>query len=109
MLQPVFRTMTLKRGGKKNGQTEAFPPVSYTHLDVYKRQIEEIARVACELNQEMENIGARRLHTIMEKVLEEISYELPDLDTKEIIIDRGYVRNKILKIVKNKDLSKYIL
>ena len=71
--------------------------------------IEEIARVACELNQEMENIGARRLHTIMEKVLEEISYELPDLDTKEIIIDRGYVRNKILKIVKNKDLSKYIL
>ena len=71
--------------------------------------IEEIARVACELNQEMENIGARRLHTIMEKVLEEISYELPDLDTREIIIDRGYVRNKLLKIVKNKDLSKYIL
>ncbi len=71
--------------------------------------IEEIARVACELNQEMENIGARRLHTIMEKVLEEISYELPDHDTREIIIDRGYVRNKLLKIVKNKDLSKYIL
>ncbi len=71
--------------------------------------IEEIARVACELNQEMENIGARRLHTIMEKILEEISYELPDLDTKEIIIDRRYVRNKLLKIVKNKDLSKYIL
>ena len=57
----------------------------------------------------MENIGARRLHTIMEKVLEEISFNLPDVDTKEIIIDRGYVRNKILKIVKNKDLSKYIL
>lgn len=71
--------------------------------------IEEIARVACELNQEMENIGARRLHTIMEKVLEEISYELPDLGTREIIIDRGYVRNKLIKIVKNKDLSKYIL
>ncbi len=71
--------------------------------------IEEIARVACELNQETENIGARRLHTIMEKVLEEISYELPDLDTREIIIDRGYVRNKLQKIVKNKDLSKYIL
>ncbi|HPU01863.1 MAG: ATP-dependent protease ATPase subunit HslU [Firmicutes bacterium] len=71
--------------------------------------IEEIARVACELNQEMEYIGARRLHTIMEKVLEDISFNLPDLDTKEIVIDRGYVRNKILKIVKNKDLSKYIL
>ncbi|NLA11148.1 MAG: ATP-dependent protease ATPase subunit HslU [Firmicutes bacterium] len=71
--------------------------------------IEEIARVACELNQEMENIGARRLHTIMEKVLEDLSYELPDPDTTEIIIDRGYVRNKIMKIVKNRDLSKYIL
>ena len=71
--------------------------------------VEEIARVACELNQEMENIGARRLHTIMEKVLEELSYELPDPDTKEISIDRGYVRNKLMKIVKNKDLSKYIL
>ncbi|NLA04131.1 MAG: ATP-dependent protease ATPase subunit HslU [Firmicutes bacterium] len=71
--------------------------------------VEEIARVACELNQEMENIGARRLHTIMEKVLEDLSYELPDPDTKEIIIDRGYVRNKIMEIVKNRDLSKYIL
>ena len=71
--------------------------------------VEEVARVACELNQEMENIGARRLHTIMEKVLEDLSYELPDPDTKEIIIDRGYVENKIMKIVKNRDLSKYIL
>jgi ATP-dependent HslUV protease ATP-binding subunit HslU len=71
--------------------------------------VEEIARVACELNQEMENIGARRLHTIMEKVLEDLSYDLPDPDTTEIIIDRGYVRNKIMKIVKNRDLSKYIL
>lgn len=71
--------------------------------------VEEVARVACELNQEMENIGARRLHTIMEKVLEDLSYELPDPDTTEIIIDRGYVENKIMKIVKNRDLSKYIL
>ena len=71
--------------------------------------VEEIARVACELNQDMENIGARRLHTIMEKVLEDLSFELPNPDTKEIIIDRGYVRNKIMKIVKNRDLSKYIL
>ena len=71
--------------------------------------IEEIAGTARELNQEMENIGARRLHTIMEKVLEDLSFELPDLETRDIIIDRGYVRNKLQKIVKNKDLSKYIL
>lgn len=71
--------------------------------------IEEIAATARELNQEMENIGARRLHTIMEKLLEDLSYELPNREKGEIIIDRGYVRNKIQKIVKNKDLSKYIL
>ncbi len=71
--------------------------------------IEEIAGTACFLNQEMENIGARRLHTILEKVLEELSFELPDLSDEAISIDREYVQNKLQKIVKNKDLSKYIL
>ncbi len=71
--------------------------------------IDAIAGIACELNAELENIGARRLHTIMEKVLEELSFELPGLKNQEIVIDRGYVENKIQKIVKNKDLSKYIL
>jgi ATP-dependent HslUV protease ATP-binding subunit HslU len=71
--------------------------------------IEEIACTARQLNQEMENIGARRLHTIMEKVLEDLSFELPERSNEEIVIDREYVLNKIQKIVKNKDLSKYIL
>jgi ATP-dependent HslUV protease ATP-binding subunit HslU len=71
--------------------------------------VDEIASTACELNAEMENIGARRLHTIMEKVLEELSFELPGIEEKEITIDRGYVVHKIQKIVKNRDLSKYIL
>lgn len=71
--------------------------------------INEIAKTACSLNQEMENIGARRLHTIMETLLEDLSFELPDLHEREIVIDQQYVQNKLLKIVKNKDLSKYIL
>ncbi|NMA92295.1 MAG: ATP-dependent protease ATPase subunit HslU [Firmicutes bacterium] len=71
--------------------------------------INELARTACNLNQEMENIGARRLHTIMEKLLEDLSFELPGLASREIVIDQEYVQNKLLKIVKNKDLSKYIL
>jgi ATP-dependent HslUV protease ATP-binding subunit HslU len=71
--------------------------------------IEEIACTARNLNQEMENIGARRLHTIMEKILEDLSFELPERLNEEIVIDREYVLNKIQKIVKNKDLSKYIL
>ena len=71
--------------------------------------INELARTACSLNQEMENIGARRLHTIMEKLLEDLSFELPELTDREIVINQQYVQNKLLKIVKNKDLSKYIL
>lgn len=71
--------------------------------------VEEIARTACLVNQEMENIGARRLHTIMEKLLEEISFELPDLKETEFKVDLPYVQHKLSKIVKNKDLSKYIL
>ena len=79
-------------------------------MEFAEESIEEIARTACYLNQEMENIGARRLHTILEKVLEEISFELPhDAVAKEINIDLDYVQSKLDKVVKDKDLSKYIL
>jgi len=71
--------------------------------------IDELARTACLLNQELENIGARRLYTILEKVLEDVSFELPEVEQREIVIDGEYVRNKLRKIVNNKDLSKYIL
>jgi ATP-dependent HslUV protease ATP-binding subunit HslU len=57
----------------------------------------------------MENIGARRLHTIMEKVLEEISFEGPDLKKKNVKIDAKYVQQQLSSIVKDQDLSKYIL
>lgn len=74
-----------------------------------KGGIEKIAHIACAVNEEVENIGARRLHTILEKVLEEISFDAPDLKKRKIIIDAAYVENKLQHIVKNKDLSKYIL
>ncbi len=71
--------------------------------------IEEIANIACILNEEMENIGARRLHTIMEKLFEDISYGAPELEGESFTINREYVKNKLNSIVTNKDLSKYIL
>jgi ATP-dependent HslUV protease ATP-binding subunit HslU len=71
--------------------------------------IEEMAKLAAEVNLSTENIGARRLHTILEKVLEEISFEGPDLKKKKITIDAEYVRKQLLSIVKDQDLSKYIL
>ncbi len=71
--------------------------------------IEKIAELAEIINQETENIGARRLHTLLEKLLENISFEAPDLKDKDITIDSYYVENKLNNIVKNKDLSRYIL
>jgi ATP-dependent HslUV protease ATP-binding subunit HslU len=69
----------------------------------------EVARFAAQVNESSENIGARRLHTIMEKLLEEISFEAPDLKKKVIKIDAAYVRKQLADIVKDQDLSRYIL
>ena len=71
--------------------------------------IEEIARFAAQVNESAENIGARRLHTIMEKLLEEISFAGPDLKKKNVRIDSGYVRKQLAEIIKDQDLSRYIL
>jgi ATP-dependent HslUV protease ATP-binding subunit HslU len=71
--------------------------------------VEEVARMAARVNEQSENIGARRLHTIMEKVLEEISFAGPDLRKKNVRIDRGYVQKALSEIVKDQDLSRYIL
>ena len=71
--------------------------------------LEEIARFAAHVNEANENIGARRLHTIMEKLLEEISFDGPDLKKIVVRIDGAYVRQQLADIVKDQDLSKYIL
>jgi len=71
--------------------------------------IEKVAEMACEVNERTENIGARRLHTIMEKLLEEISFEAPSLGGKKIVIDGEYVKEKLEDMVRDVDLSRYIL
>ena len=71
--------------------------------------LEEVARFAAKVNESSENIGARRLHTIMEKLLEEISFEGPDLKKKNVKVDGAYVRRQLAEIVKDQDLSRYIL
>ena len=71
--------------------------------------LEEVARFAAKVNETSENIGARRLHTIMEKLLEEISFEGPDLKKKNVKVDAAYVRKQLAEIVKDQDLSRYIL
>ena len=71
--------------------------------------VEEVARFAALVNETTENIGARRLHTILEKLLDEISFEAPDLKKKNIRIDAAYVQKMLAEIVKDQDLSRYIL
>ena len=71
--------------------------------------IDSIANFAAQVNQQTENIGARRLQTIMEKLLEEISFEGPDLDPKQQRIDAAYVSGMLAETVKDQDLSRYIL
>jgi len=71
--------------------------------------IAEIAEIATLVNQRTENIGARRLHTILERMLDEISFDAPDRPEKNIQVDARYVREKLSEIIKDEDLSRYIL
>jgi len=78
-------------------------------LTITDDALEEVAKYAAQVNESAENIGARRLHTIMEKLLEEISFEGPDLRKKTVKVDAAYVRKQLSGIVKDQDLSRYIL
>ncbi len=74
-----------------------------------KDAVEEIAGIAATVNEKTENIGARRLHTVLEKLLEDISFEAPEKKNGKLPIDREYVRTKLADIAKDEDLSRYIL
>lgn len=71
--------------------------------------VEEIAEVAAEVNEKTENIGARRLHTVLERLLDEVSFHAPDMQGQKVVIDRAHVRQKLADTVRNEDLSRYIL
>ncbi|MBK9168832.1 MAG: ATP-dependent protease ATPase subunit HslU [Bryobacterales bacterium] len=90
-------------------QYEALMDTEGIRLTFTDDSVEEVARFAAQVNESAENIGARRLHTIMEKLLEEISFEGPNLKKKSVRIDGEYVRKQLADIVKDQDLSRYIL
>ena len=71
--------------------------------------MEDIARIAEEVNSKTENIGARRLHTLMECLLEDILFDAPDMKEKKLVIDRAFVEDKLKDIKDDEDLSRYIL
>src|SRR6202011_677723 len=71
--------------------------------------IEALADIACEVNATTQNIGARRLHTILERVLEDVSFQSPEIADKNVVIDGAYVRGRLNDILQKEDLSKFIL
>jgi ATP-dependent HslUV protease ATP-binding subunit HslU len=78
-------------------------------LDITEDAVAEIARIAAQVNASVENIGARRLQTVMERLLEEVSFEAEDLKGQTVMIDAAYVRDKLTGLAGNTDLSKYVL
>jgi ATP-dependent HslUV protease ATP-binding subunit HslU len=78
-------------------------------IEFTDESIEAIANYAASFNSEVEDIGARRLHTILEKLLEDISYNASDTEKKKIIIDKDFVDQQLSSFVKNLDLAKFIL
>ena len=71
--------------------------------------IDHLAQLACDVNSQNENIGARRLHTILEKLLEELSFEAPDMENKKVLVDVAYVDKMLKGIVVDQDLTQFIL
>ncbi len=90
-------------------QYKALMATEGVNLEFTEDAIEKIARIAEEVNEKTENIGARRLHTILERIMEDYSFEAPDLKGQTIIIDKKVVQSKLEDIVQDEDLSKYIL
>jgi ATP-dependent HslUV protease ATP-binding subunit HslU len=90
-------------------QTEALMATEGVRVTFSPEAVDEIAAIAEKVNREAENIGARRLHTVMEKVMEDISFEAPDIEKKDILISREYVQEQLKDILKDQDLRRFIL
>ncbi len=96
----------------KNALTKQYTALLKTEdidIEFTEEAIEEIAQFAFKVNEQTENIGARRLHTIMEKLLEDISFRASDIEKEQLNINVEYVKNQLEDVVQDKDLSKYIL
>lgn len=90
-------------------QYESLMQTEHVTINFTDEAIEKLAQIAYDVNQETDNIGARRLHTILEKMLEDLSYEAPDMPHATVEITAQYVESKLGTIAKNKDLSEFIL
>jgi len=106
--QDFVRILTEPRNALTR-QYRALLETEGVRLEFRDEAVERIAEFAEQINLRTQSIGARRLQTVMEKLLESISFEAPDLGQKEVVVDRAYVDEKLAELVKDEDLTRYIL
>lgn len=106
-----FRQILTSPRNSLTGQARALMAVENVDLEFTEDGLAEIAATAFLVNEQTENIGARRLHTIMERLLEDLSFDAPELEshTNRIVVDAKFVRGRLTEIVQDQDLSRYIL
>jgi ATP-dependent HslUV protease ATP-binding subunit HslU len=107
--QEDFRRILTEPEASLVKQYKALLATEKVTLDIQPDAVAEIARIATLVNSRMENIGARRLHTIMERVLDDLAFEAPELGQTSIPITAAYVRERLEGVLKDEDLSQYIL
>ena len=104
-----FKEILLQPRNALTKQYKALLETENLNIEFTEDAIDEIASFAFRVNEQTENIGARRLHTIMEKLLEDLSFRAPEIDEEEFVVDVNYVQEQLSDVVQDKDLSKYIL
>ncbi|MFP4381826.1 MAG: ATP-dependent protease ATPase subunit HslU [Candidatus Sumerlaeia bacterium] len=107
--QEEFRRILSEPENSLTKQYAALMETEKIQVEFTDDGLDELAECAWRVNQQTENIGARRLHTVMEKVFEDVSFEAPERSGEKVVINRDYVRDRLEDIIKNEDLSKFIL
>jgi len=109
LTQDDFRRILTEPEASLVKQYKALLATEKVELDFKPDAIDELAKLSADINETVENIGARRLHTVMEKLLEEVSFTASDSPGRTVDIDAAYVREKVGELAKNADLSKFVL
>ncbi len=104
-----FRRILIEPQNALLKQYKALLATEGIELSFTEDAIDRLAQLACDVNEQTENIGARRLHTLLEKLLEELSFNAPEMEDKKVIVDAAYVDDKLQDIVVNRDLSRFVL
>jgi ATP-dependent HslUV protease ATP-binding subunit HslU len=104
-----FRRILTQPENSLTRQYQALMSVEEVQLEFTEDGIAEIARCAQRMNERVENIGARRLHTVIEKVLEDVSFRAPELSGQSVVVDAAFVHERLDKVLADEDLSRYIL